>query len=473
MLATDFTLDHDEHTTRPFFFAQTKLPLSWPSLPAILPHRIRRKLRHARAEIRARQSPTTSIASLHTSINPADTLRALRRHRWRAHDAQYLLLAAVGIFNLCVIQTPGPTTKTFLTSLLLTGLALPLTNQLLLPALPVLAWLTFFYSCQFLPATHRPQIWVRLLPALENMLYGANLSALLSAHKSTPLDLLAWLPYGAIHYASPVVVSAITFLFGPPGTLPVWARIFGYMCLTGVVIQLCFPCAPPWYENKYGLAPANYSIHGEAAGLAAIDRLLGNDFYTAKFAASPVVFGAFPSLHSAWATLEMLFMSSLFPRWRPAFVFYLLWLWWSTMYLSHHYAVDLVAGSLISGIAYFIARGTVLPRVQAGKTFRWDYEFVEFGEAPEDCPEDHPEALNGYDGAAYHYRSERDLDEYPLPLDSLRGDCDEWTLGSSSCMSGSSRAASVGLRSPVVEDWDGETLGSGSEGEEQQRYHKI
>lgn len=136
------------------------------------------------------------------------------------------------------------------------------------------------------------------------------------------------------------------FIWGPPGTLPIWARAFGYMNMTAVIIQLLFPCSPPWYENTYGLAPANYSIAGDAAGLKAIDKLFGVDLYTSGFHASPMVFGAFPSLHSGWATLETLFMGHVFPKLFPFYVFYTMWLWWSTMYFSHHYAVDLVAGSL-------------------------------------------------------------------------------------------------------------------------------
>ena len=118
------------------------------------------------------------------------------------------------------------------------------------------------------------------------------------------------------------------------------------MNLIGVAIQLTFPCSPPWYENKYGLAPANYSMHGSPAGLAAIDKLFGIALYTPGFTASPMVFGAFPSLHAGSAVMEALFMSYLFPRLTPIFVTYTLWLWWATMYLSHHYAVDLVGGSL-------------------------------------------------------------------------------------------------------------------------------
>ena len=136
------------------------------------------------------------------------------------------------------------------------------------------------------------------------------------------------------------------FIFGPPGTVPLFARSFGYMNLVGVTIQLLLPCSPPWYENMYGLVPANYSMPGSPAGLAAIDKLFHIDLYTSTFTASPMVFGAFPSLHSGSATIEALFMSNIFPRLRPLFILYTLWLWWATMYLSHHYAVDLVGGSI-------------------------------------------------------------------------------------------------------------------------------
>ena len=118
------------------------------------------------------------------------------------------------------------------------------------------------------------------------------------------------------------------------------------MNLIGVGIQLTFPCSPPWYEMKYGLAPANYSIHGSPAGLAAIDELFGIALYTPGFTGSPMVFGAFPSLHAGSAVMEALFMSHVFPKLTPVFAAYTLWLWWATMYLSHHYAVDLVGGSL-------------------------------------------------------------------------------------------------------------------------------
>ena len=244
------------------------------------------------------------------------------------------------------------------------------------------------------------------------------------------LDLLAWFPYGIGHFGAPFVCAIFVFIFGPPTTLQVYARSFGYMNVIGVATQILFPCSAPWYENLYGLAPANYSMKGSPAGLARIDKLFGIDLYTSGFTGSPLVFGAFPSLHAADVTIEALFLSHLFPRLTPLFAGYAFWLWWATMYLSHHYAVDLVAGSLLAGIVFYFAKANYLPRIQSDKTFRWDYDYIEVGDSP---------AEYGYGLAG-------------LGVDP---ESDEWTLGTSSSISS-------GSMSPVDENqsmWDAALFG--------------
>lgn len=200
---------------------------------------------------------------------------------------------------------------------------------------------------------------------------------------------------------------------------------------------------------------------GSPAGLARIDQLFGLDLYTSNFVASPIVFGAFPSLHAGWATLEAMFLSHVFPKLRPFFIAYIMWIWWATMYLSHHYAVDLVGGSLrewfrpstlqvfswltnsftVAGVVFYIAKANFLPRVQMDKDFRWDYDYVEIGDAPV--------------GAYSYGLANLDTDfHHGGPSES-----DEWTAGSSS-------SVSSGSLSPIDENsslWEGETLGSHSD----------
>lgn len=114
-------------------------------IPALIPHRVRRKLW---SRIRSRQSPTaTSLTSLETSLRPSDTLRTLRTHEWSWYDVQYLILFLLWAFALSIITYPGFMVKTVIVTLLLTSLTLPATRQFFLPFLPILTWLVFFYSC--------------------------------------------------------------------------------------------------------------------------------------------------------------------------------------------------------------------------------------------------------------------------------------------------------------------------------------
>lgn len=120
--------------------------MPWRSFKLLMPHRMRRRLR---SKLRSRISPATSIASLQTSFSPKDTLRSLQSYRWSVYDFQYLLLAIIGIFSLCMIQSADPFGKTFVASALLLSLLLPITRQFFLPFLPIAAWLIFFYACQY------------------------------------------------------------------------------------------------------------------------------------------------------------------------------------------------------------------------------------------------------------------------------------------------------------------------------------
>lgn len=370
-----------------------------------------------------------AVGDLQTSFSFWDGIRDLQKHRWHTSDIQYFILVGLVLFSLAV--APSAPVLKCLALLGSSWLVLtPATRQFFLPSAPIWIWLLYFFCSRFIPYEYRPHIWVRVLPALENVVYGANLSNILSAHKHAILDILAWLPYGIIHFAAPLACSIAMFIFAAPGTAPVFARTFGWMCIIGVTIQLVFPCTPPWYENENGLVPAAYGMPGSPAGLARVDKIFGVDLYTTTFTSAPLPFGAFPSLHSGNAVLEALFMSHCFPQFRTLFILYAGWVWWSTMYLSHHYAIDLVGGALLAASGYYYARAHSLPQRQADKLTRWDYEYVEIGSGHRIADEEQGQ----YFGLG--------LIE-PRRPDSMDG----WTLASSS-----SYTSSSGTLSPALSD---------------------
>lgn len=122
-----------------------RLSMAWPTLPVLVPHRWRWKFR---SRLRSRQSPASSLTALQTSFSPADTIRSLRNHRWSLYDGQYLLLAVLAVFSLCVIETPGPMVETVIAILLLSSLVIPITRQFFLPFLPIASWLVLFYAAR-------------------------------------------------------------------------------------------------------------------------------------------------------------------------------------------------------------------------------------------------------------------------------------------------------------------------------------
>ncbi|KAF9173797.1 Aureobasidin resistance protein Aur1 [Mortierella sp. AD011] len=295
--------------------------------------------------------------NIQTSIKAAviSTIRPLQKHHYTLYDLQYVFLFI--LFSFCYYIMEKPVWFKLPIALGAIGLLIPKkTRQFMLPFLAIAAWLILFYCCRFIPSEWRPHIFTSVLPTLENILYGGNISEMLAQTTSPVKDLLAWMPYGVIHFALPFITAILIVFFGPPGTLPVFARTFGYMNLAGVLTQLFFPCAPPWYETSYGsFEPATYAMPGSPGGLARVDDILGLDMYKSTFTASPLVFGAFPSLHSACAWQLAFFLVFIFgPRSIPFVVGYVFWIWWATMYLGHHYVVDLVGGAGYAVVAFWI-----------------------------------------------------------------------------------------------------------------------
>ncbi len=317
------------------------------------------------------------IADIDLNFNPKVSIERLKSHQFTRNEIIHFA-TLIFFFSIAFFINPvNVFLKLMVVSLLITVLLIPFTSQFFLNALPILAWLAFFFTSTGIPPSYRPPISVKVLPAVETILYGDNLSQLLATSTSSFLDILAWLPYGIIHFSLPFVVAGLIFLWGPPTALRSFAFAFGYMNLIGVVIQIVFPAAPPWYKILHGLDPANYSMLGSPGGLARIDTLLHLDLYTTNFSKnSPVVFGAFPSLHSGSATMDALFLSWLFPKFTPLFVVYITWLWWSTMYLTHHYFIDLMAGSFLSFVVFQYTKYKHLPINDMNAKNRWSYSQI-------------------------------------------------------------------------------------------------
>src|SRR5882762_7243285 len=129
-----------------------------------------------------------AVGRMDKSLNPRDTLRRLQKHSFALSDFVYLIHVVNSIFWLVIMQVPGFPIKLFIPVLHIGLLLVPFTSQFFLPALPVTTYLITFYSSQFIPNNRRPSIYVSLLPTLESVLFGANISDLLTRYTHPVLD---------------------------------------------------------------------------------------------------------------------------------------------------------------------------------------------------------------------------------------------------------------------------------------------
>jgi membrane-associated phospholipid phosphatase len=162
----------------------------------------------------------------------------------------------------------------------------------------------------------------------------------------SPLDIAASLMYVA-HFALPLIV-AFAFWIHDRRHFYRYLMALMLMSFAAFVCYLLIPVAPPRFAGSFGeslavediarttfshlqFAPVTTQLYGSISG-------------------NPVA--AFPSLHAAYPLLAYLFARQLWPR---ASLILLVWsagIWFSVVYLGHHYVIDVVAGIAFASMAY-------------------------------------------------------------------------------------------------------------------------
>lgn len=132
------------------------------------------------------------------------------------------------------------------------------------------------------------------------------------------------------------------------------------MNLFAFATYILYPAAPPWYVSGHGFIQPLAPIAGSAAGLVQFDHLLGFDISQKFYSASPVVFGAIPSMHAGFTTLGCLYGFKVNKKLGIALGCYGLAMCFAAIYSQHHYAVDLVIGILYALSTYWLLEGFLL-----------------------------------------------------------------------------------------------------------------
>ena len=128
---------------------------------------------------------------------------------------------------------------------------------------------------------------------------------------------------------------------------------------------LLMPVAPPRFAHQFGEALPVVDV--VAAVSAKID-WEGFSWMYGNLVGNPVA--AFPSMHAAYPTLVLLF---LLERWRRAALLWVpatLTIWFATVYLGHHYVIDVIGGVAYAVVAYLIFRNERVIRFILGRGAR-------------------------------------------------------------------------------------------------------
>lgn len=161
-----------------------------------------------------------------------------------------------------------------------------------------------------------------------------------------PKFILAWVAYVILHFVSPLLVCVWLYVSKPPGSLKLFLLACGLQNTIIILTYFFFPNTPPLFFKLYGehLKPTFDLIYHD--GISRKDMKVGRIIHQSIYYAAPTKFASLPSQHSAMACMNFLFVSYYgnWPIIKLVALSHILLQWWSSLYLEHHWRVDLLAG---------------------------------------------------------------------------------------------------------------------------------
>ncbi len=223
----------------------------------------------------------------------------------------------------------------------------------------IIYWIIFDYMKAF-PNYNYNTVHIADLYHLEKHLFGINYNGkqitpneYWRLNGNTFLDVaagifyLCWIPV-------PLAFAAFLF-FRDRKQFLYFSFTFVLVNFIGFLIYYLYPAAPPWYVQYNG-----FNFHpgtpGNTAGLVKFDNYFHAGIFKTIYAKGSNVFAAMPSLHSAYPVIVLYYsLKNKFGYINILFVAVMLGIWFTAVYASHHYILDVLAGVFcaIIGIALF------------------------------------------------------------------------------------------------------------------------
>ncbi len=172
-------------------------------------------------------------------------------------------------------------------------------------------------------------------------------------HSTTFLDIV-----GGIFYLCwiPVPLAFAAYLFFSN------RKQFLYFSLTFVLVNFLgfigyyiYPAAPPWYVQFHGF-DFQAATRSNPAGLVRFDNYFHVGIFKSIYSKGSNVFAAMPSLHSSYPVIVLYYgLKNRLGFVNILFIVVMLGIWFTAVYASHHYILDVIAGIICAfcGIRLF------------------------------------------------------------------------------------------------------------------------
>jgi inositol phosphorylceramide synthase catalytic subunit len=168
----------------------------------------------------------------------------------------------------------------------------------------------------------------------------------------TGLFYLCWIPV-------PLAFAMYAY-FKERKTFIHFALTFCLVNIVGFVVYYSLPAAPPWYVQEHGFTfIAN--TPGNTAGLARFDAYFGVQIFKNIYEKGSNVFAAMPSLHSAYPLIVVFYAWRITNNFfKGVFISVAVGIWFSAVYNSHHYVLDVIAGIICAVVGITLYQKVLL-----------------------------------------------------------------------------------------------------------------
>jgi len=195
------------------------------------------------------------------------------------------------------------------------------------------------------------EIYYQYVIKIEKFLFGTILPHFLQksigSQKITSLDIMCIIVY-LLHFVFPII-TGLFFLLKEKKYFGQFLTDLIILSLIGFGIYLLIPTAPPWIAAQKGFIPMVYKYIFKLAEM--FPSLNLKEIY---FRNIGNMYGAMPSIHSAYPVLIYFYLGKYKKRNFIIFLPFLLFIFFALIYLGEHYAADVIAGILFTLLIFFI-----------------------------------------------------------------------------------------------------------------------